>query len=111
MPASSKIRDSSFRRILRPPKRGQGVSISSSTSVPETTRTKPLRLSGSQPFTQQLGVYIVIGERTNVAGSPKFAKLITAGKYEKAVSVARQQVENGANVLDIFMAEGIIDGL
>src|SRR5436305_10645320 len=40
--------------------------------------TKPLRLSGSQPFTQQPGVYIMIGERTNVAGSPKFAKLIKA---------------------------------
>ena len=44
--------------------------------------TKPLRLSGSQPFTQQPGVYIMIGARTNVAGSPKFAKLIKEGKYE-----------------------------
>jgi 5-methyltetrahydrofolate--homocysteine methyltransferase len=87
------------------------VSISSSTTVPETTRTKPLRLSGSQPFTQQPGVYIVIGERTNVAGSPKFARLIKAGKYEEAVSVARQQIENGANVLDICMDEGMIDGV
>ncbi|HEY1803056.1 MAG TPA: methionine synthase [Terracidiphilus sp.] len=73
--------------------------------------TKPLRLSGSQPFTQQPGVYILIGERTNVAGSPKFAKLIKEGKYEEAVSVARQQVENGANVLDICMDEGMIDGV
>ena len=73
--------------------------------------TKPLRLSGSQPFTQQLGVYMMIGERTNVAGSPKFAKLIKEGKYEEAVSVARQQVENGANVLDICMDEGMIDGV
>src|ERR1700716_912078 len=72
---------------------------------------KPLRLSGSQPFTQQSGVYILIGERTNVAGSPKFAKLIKEGKYEEAVSVARQQVENGANVLDICMDEGMIDGV
>jgi 5-methyltetrahydrofolate--homocysteine methyltransferase len=73
--------------------------------------TKPLRLSGSQPFTQQPGVYIMIGERTNVAGSPKFAKLVKEGKYEEAVSVARQQVENGANVLDICMDEGMIDGV
>ncbi|HEY1984076.1 MAG TPA: methionine synthase [Terracidiphilus sp.] len=73
--------------------------------------TKPLRLSGSQPFTQQPGVYIMIGERTNVAGSPKFAKLIKEGKYEEAVSVARQQVENGANVIDICMDEGMIDGV
>jgi 5-methyltetrahydrofolate--homocysteine methyltransferase len=71
---------------------------------------KPLRLSGSQPFTQQAGVYIMIGERTNVAGSPKFAKLIKEGNYEEAVSVARQQVENGANVIDICMDEGMIDG-
>ena len=73
--------------------------------------TKPLRLSGSQPFTQQPGVYIMIGERTNVAGSPKFAKLVKEGKYEEAVSVARQQVENGANVIDICMDEGMIDGV
>jgi 5-methyltetrahydrofolate--homocysteine methyltransferase len=73
--------------------------------------TKPLRLSGSQPFTQQPGVYIMIGERTNVAGSPKFAKLVKQGKYEEAVSVARQQVENGANIIDICMDEGMIDGV
>jgi 5-methyltetrahydrofolate--homocysteine methyltransferase len=77
-------------------------------SMPET---KPLRLSGSQPFTQQSGVYIVIGERTNVAGSPRFAKLVKEGKYEEAVSVARQQVDSGANVLDICMDEGMIDGV
>ena len=71
----------------------------------------PLRLSGSQPFTQQQGVYIMLGERTNVAGSPKFARLIKEGKYEEAVSVARQQVENGANVIDICMDEGMIDGV
>jgi 5-methyltetrahydrofolate--homocysteine methyltransferase len=75
------------------------------------TEAKPLRLSGSQPFTQQSGVYIMIGERTNVAGSPKFATLIKQGKYEEAVSVARQQVENGANVIDICMDEGMIDGV
>jgi len=72
---------------------------------------RPLRLSGSTPFTQQKGVYMMIGERTNVAGSPKFAKLIKEGKYEEAVSVARQQVENGANVIDVCMDEGMIDGV
>jgi 5-methyltetrahydrofolate--homocysteine methyltransferase len=72
---------------------------------------KPLRLSGSQPFTQQQNVFIMIGERTNVAGSPRFAKLVKEGKFEEAVSVARQQVENGANVLDICMDEGMIDGV
>jgi len=72
---------------------------------------KPLRLSGSQPFTQQPGVFMVIGERTNVAGSPRFARLIKDGRFEEAVSVARQQVESGANVLDICMDEGMIDGV
>jgi 5-methyltetrahydrofolate--homocysteine methyltransferase len=71
----------------------------------------PLRLSGSRPFTQQQNVFIMIGERTNVAGSPKFAKFIKEGKYEEAVSIARQQVENGANVIDICMDEGMIDGV
>jgi 5-methyltetrahydrofolate--homocysteine methyltransferase len=84
-------------------------------SVPEGqapfTAPTPLRLSGSQPFTQQPGVFIMIGERTNVAGSPKFAKLVKQGKFEEAVSVARQQVENGANVIDICMDEGMIDGV
>ncbi|RYE90002.1 MAG: methionine synthase, partial [Myxococcales bacterium] len=53
----------------------------------------------------------MIGERTNVAGSPRFAKLIKEGKFEEAVSVARQQVDNGANVIDICMDEGMIDGV
>jgi len=75
------------------------------------TNWRPLRLSGSQPFTQQSGVFIVIGERTNVAGSPKFAKLIKEGKFEEGVAIARQQVENGANVLDVCMDEGMIDGV
>jgi 5-methyltetrahydrofolate--homocysteine methyltransferase len=87
------------------------VSVSDEASAVEPIQSKPLRLSGSQPFTQQPGVYIMIGERTNVAGSPKFARLIKEGKYEEAVSVARQQVENGANVLDICMDEGMIDGV
>ena len=80
-------------------------------SVVSDAEWRPLRLSGSTPFTQQKGVYMMIGERTNVAGSPKFAKLIKEGKYEEAVSVARQQVENGANVIDVCMDEGMIDGV
>ncbi|MEO6909771.1 MAG: methionine synthase [Edaphobacter sp.] len=87
------------------------MSVPESVSVAEIIERKPLRLSGSQPFTQQPGVYMILGERTNVAGSPKFAKLIKAGKYEEAVRIARQQVESGANVLDICMDEGMIDGV
>jgi len=73
--------------------------------------TLPLRLSGSQPFTQQIGSFIMIGERTNVAGSPKFAKFIKENKFEEAVAIARQQIENGANIIDICMDEGMIDGV
>jgi 5-methyltetrahydrofolate--homocysteine methyltransferase len=85
--------------------------MSQSESKKAPIEARPLRLSGSQPFTQQSGVYIVIGERTNVAGSPKFARLIKEGRFEEGVSIARQQVENGANVLDICMDEGMIDGV
>src|ERR1700677_4887867 len=85
--------------------------MSEQENVKRTVEPKPLRLSGTQPFTQQPGVYIMIGERTNVAGSPKFARLVKEGKFEEAVSVARQQVENGANVIDICMDEGMIDGV
>ena len=77
----------------------------------ESIAPLPLRLSGSQPFTQQPGTFIMIGERTNVAGSPKFAKLIKDHKYEEAVAIARQQVENGANIIDICMDEGMIEGV
>jgi 5-methyltetrahydrofolate--homocysteine methyltransferase len=87
------------------------VTTEDTTNTNLNTEPKPLRLSGSQPFTQQRGVFIMIGERTNVAGSPKFAKLVKDGKFEEAVSVARQQVENGANVIDICMDEGMIDGV
>lgn len=76
------------------------------------TVVKPeLALSGSLPFVHRAGTFLMIGERTNVAGSPKFAKLIKEGKYEEAVSVARQQVENGANVIDVCMDEGLIEGV
>jgi len=71
-----------------------------------------MRLSGSMAYNHtKLANYLMIGERTNVAGSPKFAKLIKEGKLEEAVSVARQQVENGANVIDVCMDEGLIDGV
>jgi 5-methyltetrahydrofolate--homocysteine methyltransferase len=94
-----------------PSQGGERSASVASTSPASADEWRPLRLSGSQPFTQQRGVYMMIGERTNVAGSPKFAKLVKEGKYEEAVSVARQQVENGANVIDICMDEGMIDGV
>ena len=54
--------------------------------------------------------FVMIGERTNITGSQKFARLIREGNYEEAVAVARQQVEAGANMLDVNMDEGMIDG-
>ncbi|HZL80080.1 MAG TPA: methionine synthase [Candidatus Limnocylindrales bacterium] len=90
---------------------GQGEGKGTTESSSASATTLPLRLSGSQPFTQQIGSFIMIGERTNVAGSPKFAKLIKENKYEEAVAIARQQVENGANIIDICMDEGMIDGV
>src|SRR5205823_13497988 len=53
--------------------------------------------------------FVNVGERTNVTGSPKFAKLILAGNYEEALSVARQQVEGGAQIIDVNMDEGMLD--
>jgi 5-methyltetrahydrofolate--homocysteine methyltransferase len=69
-----------------------------------------LRLSGLEPLTFRPDIaFVNIGERTNVTGSPKFAKLILAGQYEEAVSVARDQVENGAQIIDVNMDEGMLD--
>ncbi len=74
-------------------------------------RVTTLRLSGLEPFTARPEIpFINIGERTNVTGSPKFAKLILAGNYDEALAVARQQVEAGAQVIDINMDEGMLDG-
>lgn len=72
--------------------------------------TNALELSGLEPLkiTPEFG-FAVIGERTNITGSPKFSKLILAGDFEGALAVARQQVQGGANLLDVNMDEGMID--
>ena len=69
-----------------------------------------LELSGLEPLkiTPEFG-FAVIGERTNITGSPKFSKLILAGDFDGALTVARQQVQGGANLLDVNMDEGMID--
>ena len=69
-----------------------------------------LRLSGLEPLnvTPEFG-FVVVGERTNITGSPKFSKLILAGDFDAALAVARQQVQGGANILDVNMDEGMID--
>ncbi|HUY32968.1 MAG TPA: methionine synthase [Pirellulales bacterium] len=69
------------------------------------------RLSGLEPLTlRPESNFTMIGERTNVTGSRKFAKLVLAGNFEEAVGVARGQVDAGANVLDVNMDEGMLDG-
>ncbi len=72
--------------------------------------TNTLQLSGLEALkiTPEFG-FVVIGERTNITGSPKFSKLILAGNFEDALAVARQQVQGGANLLDVNMDEGMID--
>src|SRR5256886_6343572 len=69
-----------------------------------------LRLSGLEPLniTPEFG-FVVIGERTNITGSPKFSKLILADDFDGALTVARHQVQGGANILDVNMDEGMID--
>ncbi len=77
---------------------------------PVPVRAHELRLSGLEPLTIFKGSnFINIGERTNVSGSRKFARLIKEEKYEEALSVARQQVESGAQVIDISMDEAMLD--
>jgi 5-methyltetrahydrofolate--homocysteine methyltransferase len=69
-----------------------------------------LRLSGLEPVTiTPESIFVNIGERTNITGSPKFSKLILGGDYEAALAVAAQQVEGGAQVIDVNMDEGMID--
>ena len=68
------------------------------------------RLSGLEPLTiRPEANFVNIGERTNVTGSPKFAKLILAGNYEAALTIAKQQVENGAQIIDVNMDEAMLD--
>jgi 5-methyltetrahydrofolate--homocysteine methyltransferase len=70
-----------------------------------------LRLSGTMPFTLRPDSnFMMIGERTNVTGSRKFARLVKEEKYEEAVEIALQQVQGGANVIDVNMDEALLDG-
>ncbi len=76
--------------------------------IPE--RPEALRLSGLEPFTgDENTLFINAGERTNVTGSKRFLRLIKEEQYEEALSVARDQVENGAQIIDINMDEGMLE--
>jgi 5-methyltetrahydrofolate--homocysteine methyltransferase len=75
-------------------------------------RPRALRLSGLEPLTiDDSSLFVNVGERTNITGSAKFRNLIRDGDYNSALSIARQQVENGAQIIDINMDEGMIDGV
>ena len=70
-----------------------------------------LRLSGTRPMTlRPESNFLMIGERTNVAGSKKFARLIKEENYDEAIEIARGQIEGGANIIDVNMDEGLLDG-
>ncbi|KAK7103336.1 methionine synthase-like [Littorina saxatilis] len=79
---------------------------------PTNLRQDNLCLSGLEPmYVTPQSFFVNIGERCNVAGSKKFCRLIKTGKYEEALAIAKHQVENGAQVLDINMDEGMLDGV
>ena len=85
----------------------QGVAPRAVPSIPSA-----LRLSGLEPVViTEATNFVNVGERTNVTGSAKFSKLILAGDYEAALEVARQQVESGAQVIDVNMDEGMLDAI
>lgn len=71
---------------------------------------RPMRLSGLEPFTiDEDTLFVNVGERTNVTGSKAFARMILNGQFDEALAVARQQVENGAQIIDINMDEAMLD--
>lgn len=78
----------------------------------ETTTVKHLKLSGLEPLeVRPDSNFINVGERTNVTGSRKFLRLIKEEKYDEALEVAREQVEGGAQIIDVNMDEGMLDGV
>ncbi len=90
-------------------------------AIAEAVRGKPpRRVPQLEPYSRYSGLeplvlrpesnFVMIGERTNVAGSRKFARLVREGQLEEAVAIARQQVENGANVIDVNVDDGLLDG-
>jgi 5-methyltetrahydrofolate--homocysteine methyltransferase len=85
---------------------GEPVSVVAS----EIVSVSPMKLSGLEPVSiGQASLFVNVGERTNVTGSKAFARMILNGEYEQALAVARQQVENGAQVIDVNMDEAMLD--
>ena len=79
-------------------------------NVPPTATVLPMKLSGLEPVTIGAdSLFVNVGERTNVTGSKAFARMILEGRFEDALAVARQQVENGAQIVDVNMDEAMLD--
>ncbi len=100
-------------RVLTPNARarpGDGDRALDQSEIRDPQSAISLQLSGLEPLniTRDFG-FAVIGERTNITGSPKFSKLILGGDFEGAVTIARQQVANGANIIDVNVDEGMLD--
>ena len=81
-----------------------------SAAIDPSTVPAPMKLSGLEPVNIGHGsLFVNIGERTNVTGSKAFARLILNNQFEEALAVARQQVENGAQIIDVNMDEAMLD--
>ena len=105
----------------KPPRENSGTGIASGTQIPgKASGTQVRRPPQPQPYSRYSGLepytirpdstFTMIGERTNVSGSRKFARLVREGNLAEAVSIARHQVEGGANLIDVNMDEGLLDG-
>ncbi|MGZ4465481.1 MAG: homocysteine S-methyltransferase family protein, partial [Nocardioides sp.] len=92
--------------------RAIGDAVASATPRDPSSPPPALRLAGLEPLAVTPdSLFVNVGERTNITGSAKFRNLIKAGDYDAALAVAAQQVENGAQVIDVNMDEGMIDGV
>ena len=90
--------------------RAMAAAVASQSPRPVPTIRPALRLAGLEPVTiDDASLFVNVGERTNVTGSKAFARLVLAGNYTEALSVARQQVENGAQIIDVNMDEAMLD--
>src|SRR5450756_3108727 len=111
-PRSTQSRSSAASDVY---KRQDHIAAIAAAVAPHRPRIVPaieprLRLSGLEPFELTPAIpFVNIGERTNVTGSARFRKLVTAGDYTAALQVARDQVENGAQIIDVNMDEGLLD--
>ncbi|MCE0522766.1 MAG: methionine synthase [Methylacidiphilales bacterium] len=106
------LRDIAPRKLEVGRKKEEGLNADSSLALlPSTFSLLPSQYAGLEPLTLRPEIpFTLIGERTNVTGSPRFAKLILEGKFDEGLAVARQQVEGGAAIIDINFDEGMLDG-